>query len=146
MRRLIGGLLLFSLSWQLSASEELSITVEELVLLLQLSGNSKVLDENLSALLNGIREMQPREELLLNDFDGTLVSLNESVTDSEKSSSDARSISQDLNSTVTTVVQTTSELKPSFWKSPVGTGLIIIGVVLISFGAGWGVGQLPVCK
>jgi len=138
-KRSIAVVFSFCLLLQPLASQEVSISVKELLLMLELSGNSKLLDENLSVLIEGFKTSQKSEDLILNEYDQSVTSLSESVSSLETNNDGEKDTLSNLNDTVTTVVQTTEDLKPSFWKSPIGTTLKILGIAAVSFGAGYGV-------
>ena len=121
------------------------ITIEELMLMLNLSGISTIsMADSLERIESLKDSSESKTDLLqssneiLDNSETTISNLEQSTTNMQNVNDEIESISDSLSQISEEISNETDNLKPSFWTSPAGITLI----VLISAGLGYAGGRL----
>jgi len=132
----------FSLLPLYSSAQDMDLDLDELILMLQLSNSSIEISQRFDESLGDLSSSQKNEDELLSDFEQVEESDSESLMDLEQNSNEEMMLTENLNLATDNLEETSSALKPSFWKSPFGTVLKWTVVVGVSFAAGYGTAEL----
>lgn len=144
MRLFAAFLLLLSLPLY-AVEPVISLELDELMLMLDLSTSSTMILQNSKEQIEDLKASQKNEAELLNSSETAInnsvditLSWQTSINNFETNNNAGTVLLNDSSQTISSLQTTTDELQQPFWKSPGGQVLTYTLIVVISFGLGWG--------